>query len=150
MILTSLENADIYGAIHPRLAQGIAYLKSGDWQGKGAGTYVLEEGNLSAMIQDYDTIGPDDAKYEAHRVYTDIQFVVSGAEGIGVGVLQDFTTAVEYDAKKDIAFYEGDGDVVTVKAGMLAILFPHDAHKPRLRLGDSAHVEKIVLKVRVD
>jgi YhcH/YjgK/YiaL family protein len=150
MILTSLTNADFYGSLHPRLAQGIAYLKSGAWQGKAPGTYVLEDDALTAMIQHYDTIQPDEARWEAHRVYTDIQFVISGRERIAVGVLENFTTTVDYNTEKDIAFFDGSGDAVDLEAGMLTILFPHDVHKPRLTAGEQSQVEKIVLKVRLD
>lgn len=150
MILTSLTNADLYATIHPRLAQGIAYLRSGDWQGKAPGTYVLDGDALSANIQQYDTIQPDEARWEAHRVYTDIQYVISGREGIAVGMLENFTPITEYAPDKDILFFDGSGDVVDLDAGMLTILFPHDVHKPRLTAGEPSHVEKIVLKVRLD
>lgn len=150
MILTSLANAEIYGTLHPRLARGIEYLKSGAWQGKEPGTYVLEEDALTAIIQHYDTIPADQLRWEAHRVYTDIQFVVSGSERIGVGMLEDFTPTTEYAEDKDILFLDGAAGMVEVRAGMLAILFPHDVHKPRLPVDQPAWVEKIVLKVRVD
>jgi len=150
MILTSLTNADIYGTIHPRLARGIAYLKSGEWQGKAPGAYVLEGDALSAIIQHYDTIPAEEGRWEAHRVYTDIQFVVSGREGIGVGSLENFLPTTEYAPEQDIAFFDGQADVIEVNAGVLAILFPHDVHMPRLALDQPGHVEKIVLKVRLD
>ncbi len=150
MILTSLDNADIYGAIHPRLARGIEYLKSGDWRGLAVGTYVLEADGLTASIQHYDTLAPEVGRWEAHRVYTDIQYVVSGVERIGSGMIEDFTPLTDYDPVQDVSFFAGTGNFYEVRAGMLAILFPHDVHMPRLLVGQPALVDKIVLKVRVD
>lgn len=150
MILTHLDHADRYTAIHPRLARAIEYLRSGAWQGLAAGTYVLEEDALSAIIQRYDTIPLEQGRWEAHRVYTDIQFVAAGAEIIGSGMLEDFNAITEYDAARDVCFFEGTGNLYELRPGMLAILFPHDVHVPRLMVGQPAPVEKVVLKVRVD
>jgi YhcH/YjgK/YiaL family protein len=150
MILTSLTHAGLYKALHPRIAAGIDYLIRGDWQGQAPGTYMLDGDHLSAIIQHYDTIPLESGKWEAHRVYTDIQFVASGVELIGSGLPDQFTPVTEFDAAKDIAFYTGRGDLFEVRAGMFAILFPHDVHMPRIQAGVPSAVQKIVLKVRVD
>lgn len=150
MILTSLTNAALYGTLHPRIQRGIAYLQSGDWQGQAPGTYVLEDDALTASIQHYDTISAEAGRWEAHRIYTDIQFVISGREGMGVGMIEKFAPNTDYAPDKDVAFFDGQGDVVLLEPGMLTILFPHDVHMPRLSVDQSEPVEKIVLKVRVD
>ena len=41
----------------------------------------------------------------------------------------------------------GQGDVVTLTGGTFALLFPHDAHMPRLALGAPEPVKKIVIKI---
>ncbi len=150
MILCSLSNADLYTALHPRIAQGIAYLRSAAWQGLPDGVVELEKDGLYAHIQHYQSIAPEEGRWEAHRIYTDIQYVVDGAERIGCGPIADFTPVTEYDAEHDVSFFTGAGNLPEVRAGMLAILFPHDVHLPRLYLHAPQPVSKIVLKVRVD
>jgi YhcH/YjgK/YiaL family protein len=150
MILTSLAHAELYRAIHPRIAAGIDYLINGEWRGQLPGTYALDGDDLTAIIQHYETIPFEAGKWEAHRTYTDIQFVAAGVEAIGCGLLDDFTAVTEFDSAKDIAFYTGSGSLFQVRAGMFAILFPHDVHMPRVMVSSPQPVEKIVLKVRVD
>jgi biofilm protein TabA len=150
MILCSLTDADLYATIHPRIAQGIAYLRSAAWQGLPDGVVELEKDGLYAHIQHYQTIPQAEAQWEAHRIYTDIQYVVEGAERIGCGPIADFTPVTEYDAERDVSFFTGEGNLPEVRAGMLAILSPHDVHLPRVRVAQPQPVSKIVLKVRVD
>jgi len=75
MILCSLTDADLYAAIHPRIAQGIAYLRSAAWQGLPDSVVELEKDGLYAHIQHYQTIPLAEAQWEAHRIYTDIQWL---------------------------------------------------------------------------
>lgn len=150
MILTSLNQADRYSVIHPRIARGIAYLKSNAWKDLADGVYELEKDGLYAHIQHYQTIPQSEGRWEAHQVYTDIQYVVAGAERIGCGDIGDFAVQTPYDPANDVGFFSGSGNLVEVRAGVLAILFPSDVHMPRVQVSEPQPVSKIVLKVRVD
>jgi len=50
---------------------------------------------------------------------------------------------------QDVASLAGDGNFLTVSAGMFVIFFPQDAHMPYLAAAAPGPVRKIVLKVRV-
>ena len=53
----------------------------------------------------------------------------------------------EYDAEKDIEFFEDVPDsYVTVLPGEFAVFFPEDAHAPLIGTGE---VHKVVIKVPV-
>ena len=55
-----------------------------------------------------------------------------------------------YDEDKDIAFGEAASDLwspLVLLEGQAALLYPEDAHAPRLAAGASAPVLKIVIKI---
>jgi YhcH/YjgK/YiaL family protein len=54
-----------------------------------------------------------------------------------------------YSEEKDVGFYNGAGDWLTLHAGMFAILWPHDAHAPQACVGEPAVVLKVVVKIAV-
>lgn len=150
MIFDTLDKAGLYSPIHPMIAKGIAYLQSDDWKDKAIGVYELEPDALYVHVQEFETIPETASKWEAHRIYTDIQYVVSGTERMGYGKQDQFEAITEYNEKNDFLHLEGTGDFIDVQAGMFTIFFPHDIHKTKVAIEHPAEISKIVLKVRVD
>ena len=55
------------------------------------------------------------------------------------------------DEEKDVEFYN-DGEKkteFTFKAGEFMVLYPHDAHKPSMAIGEPLPIKKLVFKIRV-
>ena len=80
------------------------------------------------------------------------QYVVEGKECFGYEPVENLIPSVEYDAEKDLIFYQEPADFgsVILKAGDFAIVPPEDGHAPRrMTANGSCHVKKIVVKVRV-
>ncbi len=48
------------------------------------GRHDLDGDDLFALVQEYTTRAADECVWEAHRRYIDVQFVVTGAERMGV------------------------------------------------------------------
>ena len=148
MILDSLDHAELYEALHPSFGAAFRFIREHAGDDLPAGRYEICDG-VYAMVQQLELIPPEQGKWEAHRNYIDIQFILSGVEGIGATQLDSLTETVPYDLEKDIAFYSGEGDICRVAAGKYMILYPHDAHMPMLRVKeDCRSVKKIVVKVR--
>jgi YhcH/YjgK/YiaL family protein len=128
------------------------FLKNNDLTKLEVKRFDIDGNNLFATLSEYVSKDEADAKFEAHRKYIDIQYVISGKEVINVAPL---TTAKEvvtpYDAAKDIEFLTFN-KVVNYKAGPsnFFIFFPGDAHRPGLKDGVNSPVRKIVIKVKVD
>ena len=102
------------------------------------------------MFQTYLTEGDRGRFYEAHQNYLDIQFILSGVEVIRVTNVETLQVSTPYDSGRDVALYNLDpGTDVILYAGDFAILYPHEAHLPKLPLSSPAKVEKIVVKVRL-
>jgi biofilm protein TabA len=135
-----------------RWDKAILFLKSHDLSGLEIKRYDIDGDNLYAPVSEYLTKNEEDARFEAHKKYIDIQYVVSGKELIGVAPKSQKKDVLEpYDGTKDIEFL-----IITGGENRLAIpdrffiFFPEDAHRPGLKDGENSPVRKIVVKVKVD
>jgi len=149
MITDSLMNAEMYYSLHKGFKSAFDFLKSQDLEKLPVGRYEIDGDSIFAMVQQPTLLAPENAKWEAHRKYIDIQYVVSGTEGIGYNNLNAMSEQTPYDTERDIAFYTGEGSIVTVHSGEFMLLYPQDAHMPLVNVSNCANVKKIVVKVKL-
>jgi YhcH/YjgK/YiaL family protein len=149
MILDRLENAARYN-LGPRFQQGFTWLAATNLAGVPAGRETIDGEHLFALMNEYSTQPHERCRFEAHRKYADIQYMVEGVEQIGIANVHELAEREPYLAERDIAFFDGQGDLVTLRSGMFAVFFPHDAHQPGIALGEPAHVRKVVVKVLLE
>lgn len=153
MIYDQLLHAQRYQAIHQHLRIGLDALLSGKFNQSPDGRYELLGQDVYALVQTYTTKPRQAGKWEAHRKYTDVQFMVEGSEMMGHTPLAGLREMSPFDPAKDIGFYTGGNDPAAsgsffqVNPGQFAIFFPHDAHMPSLAITEPARVRKIVLKI---
>ncbi|MGB5872238.1 MAG: YhcH/YjgK/YiaL family protein [Bacteroidota bacterium] len=146
MIVDTLDNALLYFGLGEGIKKGLLYLAGTDFSKLETGRHDIEGDQLFAIVQEYQTKPLEKGKWEAHRRYWDIQYVVKGTEQIHYANIEHLS-AGEYDAEKDFLGLEGKGDQVTLREGMFAILSPQDAHMPGMAQGQSVAVSKVVVKV---
>ena len=146
MIKDNIRNCDLYAGVNPGFPIAFSFIKEVIAAPKEVGRYDLNAG-VFAFVQSYDSKPADLCKIEAHKKYIDIQFVLKGKELFGVADLATQTMYEDRFEEKDVAFYKGDVDLLTLRDGDFVIVFPEDAHRPQQ--GDGSHVEKIVVKVPV-
>ncbi len=131
--------------------KAFAFLSSTDLNAVEPGRHELQGEDLFANVDEYQTRDAADTRYEAHKKYADIQFIVSGTEKIGVLPLQKTRVTEPYDEENDIAFFESDEDNLRLASpGTFFIFFPDDAHRPCVKNEDNSSVRKVVIKVRID
>lgn len=148
MIVDRLENHRLYASESSLLGRAFAFLEQAAKEGVPAGRREVEGERIYVMGQSYETAPPAEKRFEAHRRYTDIQYIVEGAETMFWAPAGELEPAVEYNAEKDVVFFkEAAGAAVPVKAGRFAVFFPEDAHKPGCVCGEKGAVRKIVVKV---
>ena len=114
------------------------------------GAHPIDE-NARAVLSAYNTSKNDPARFENHRDFIDVQFIVEGKERIGVAAREKCTVKTPYSAEKDCEFLsvpEKDVTVLHAGAGDFAVLFPGEAHAPGASDGTDENVRKIVFKVR--
>lgn len=149
MIFDSIENAELYYGLNSRIKTAFDFIKKTDFKTLEEERVEIDGDNIFAMIQKYKTRNTEDAKWEAHRKYIDIQFMISGAENMGF-VLADYLDIIEeYKDDKDVEFLEGLGDYVQVNENEFVIFFPDDAHMPGLKIKENEMVHKVVIKVKI-
>ncbi len=150
--LNSKAFVDSYFMNRERWDKAFAFMKDNDLSTLELRRYDIDGDNAYALVSEYYTKKEEDARYEAHRKYIDVQYVVSGKELIGITPLALKQEVLEaYDEARDIEF-------MTVSQGVnypagpdrFFILFPEDIHRPGLRSGDSTLVRKVVLKIKID
>ncbi len=146
MIKDKVKYSALYTNINPGFKAAFAFLDEALATPKEIGRYELGNG-VFALVQSYDTKPVDLCKIEAHKKYIDIQCVLKGKELFGVADLGTQTIYEDKFEEKDVAFYHGDVDLLTLTDGDFVIVFPEDAHRPQQ--GDGSHVEKVVVKVPV-
>ena len=153
MILDVLEHAAHYDGLGAGFAAGFAYLRGTDLARLADGRYDIDGPRVVAIVQGGVTRPRSEGRWESHREHADIQYVVRGAERMGVTTRQSVTLQPPYDAKKDVEFYAGGADVgqfFEVAAGEFAVFFPHDVHMPSLAIAQQPQpVKKVVIKVRL-
>lgn len=150
MVVTDIKHLDHQVSMTDTLRKGIEFLRRPDIHLLADGRVEIDGDRVFALVQQYETLETDPPKFEYHRKYIDIQYIVSGEEVIGWAPAGRMTVTEAYDAEKDICFGsvpKGEMTSVYLKAGQLAVLYPEDGHAPKLAAGRPSHVFKIVVKV---
>ena len=141
-----------YFANKERWDKAFTYLKTTDLQGLEVKKHVIDEDRLFATVTQYYTKSRDVARFEAHRKYIDIQYVISGEEMIGVAPATSKGEILQpYDEAKDLEFMAvNEGVELKATPQKFFLFFPSDIHRPSLSVADSSQVKKIVVKVKID
>jgi len=150
MIIDKFKNIDLYSELSERISKAINFLQETDFSNFEPGRIEIDNDNIFALLSEYQTKNPDDCRLEAHRKYIDIQYIVSGSELIGYAPLNNQTVIEKYSEEKDVIFFEGKTSLMRLDAGMFAVFFPDDLHKPCIQAKKTSKtVQKVVVKIAV-
>jgi YhcH/YjgK/YiaL family protein len=150
MILDQLDSALMYGGLGERIAIGLALLNEENICNAAPGKYEVQGEDIFYVVDEYGTKPVEEGRMEIHRKYLDIQYIVSGAECIGVAPLEGLIEETPYDGEKDLAFYKYEPTMskLVLKQGSFAIFWPNEPHMPGRCVGvSSEQVKKIVVKI---
>lgn len=146
------EFAVLYFKNKERWAKAFKFLKGNDLTKLELKRYDIDGDNLYATVSEYLSKNEETAKFEAHRKYVDIQYVIAGKELMNIAPIATVKEVLTpYDATKDIEFITVD-KIINYKASPanFFIFFPDDAHRPGLKDGVNSSVRKLVVKLKVD
>ncbi len=149
MILDKIGNANLYATLSENLKKGFEYLSNTDFTNIEVGKYEIDGKEVFAMVSEYESKVNEECRPEAHRAYADIQYIISGREAIGYAPLNGQAPTTEFNFEKDIVFYSGDTVPAILEAGMFAVFFPHDIHRPCMQINGPEKVKKVVVKVKM-
>lgn len=134
-----------------RWKKAFSFLKNNDLASLKPGRHEIEGADLFVNVDEYVTRNEEDTRFEAHRKYADIQYLVSGEEYIGVVSLDKTTEKITYDQGKDIVFLSSEENNYRLADPQnYFIFFPEDAHRPCTKTGKNTKVRKVVVKVRIN
>lgn len=159
-IFGSLETVRSQAASFPALATALAHVEryfipgSAEQQRLTAleadesGRVELDHGAF-ALEQCYFTKPSEAVRWEAHKVYLDVQVVVSGDEILEVADVAGLAVAEDFTPAKDVLLYHpyADGTRLRARDGFVAVFFPPDGHRPGLAVDSPVLVRKVVVKV---
>ena len=104
--------------------QAFEFLAGADLKKMPLGKQELEGKHLFVALDEYTTKDKQDTKYESHRKYIDIQYIIHGDESMGWKNREGLVNSTEYDEEKDLEFFEGKHDsVVRVPPGSYTVRF---------------------------
>ena len=150
MIFDTIAQASLYKPLSPRIASALSFIEGVEPAAFKTGQVEIEDRDIFAIFQELITEPVEGRQYEAHREYIDIQYLLAGEEVIRVTNLASLSEAVPYDKERDITFYHAaPGNDLLLREGDFVILFPQDAHLPKIPPAGPAEVRKVVVKVRV-
>lgn len=150
MYMSSINNATKYDMLSQRFRVAYDWLAGDGPKTLPVGSYPLDGDKVVANIQEYETSPAGEIRFEAHDLYFDIQYMVSGKEIFGVCNRSTLGSS-EVDAANDVSFFDDPelSTAVILLPGDFIVVAPEDAHKPRCAVEVPELVRKAVIKIRI-
>lgn len=116
------------------------------------GQYEIDGENIFAKVMAYSTKQEADCIIEAHNIYSDIQFSLTGEEGISVYPRASLPSVGENEAEDFYTFGEEPGLIqakIYNRAGYFTMIHSDEAHRPQESPdGKCSVVKKGVIKIK--
>ena len=149
MILDNIKNYKKYESLNRNFEKAFEFLKRGDLGSLAIGKYEIDGENVFAMVQEYETKDLENAKYEAHKKYIDIQYLIKGTENMGYVSIDKLEVSSPYSEESDFMLFTGEPRLILLNEEEFFIFFPEDGHMPGIFVKEKSKVKKVVVKVRV-
>ena len=148
MILSTLDNAERYFALHPLFNMLFDYVRTHDLSTVAAGRIELQGRDLFINVSDATLKTRDEQKLEVHRAYIDVHIPLSGVEEIGIRSLSTLGNSdAPFNKQDDFALYSAPaGNYFQVHPNEFCIVYPEDAHAPIIGQGQ---LRKLIAKIRI-
>lgn len=133
MIYDTLNNMHLYKGIHPNLDRVIEMIQTHGLSQLPMGKTIIEEDLCWVNRMTYQTKPQAECRFEAHRLYGDVQISLIGCEYMGYTPLADIKLCDDYDPDRDIV--HGSGSPLTLcclNQQMAAVFFAEDAHMAKI------------------
>jgi biofilm protein TabA len=128
------------------------FLKTNDLINLKPGNYVIDSGNVTAVVSELTPKEKGEVNFEVHHNFNDLQYVIRGKAEMGVATYGDPTATVilPYAAKNDSEIFTvTGGNYYEADPGSFFIFSPKEMHRPAFRIAGYDNIKKIVIKVRV-
>lgn len=152
MIFDRIDRIGLYRNISPAMETAVSFITGLAAPSLPFGDFTVEDGRVYGFCRYFDLKPEGRLRYESHRRYIDIQYLLEGCEEMLCADTGSLGILSSYDPEKDIAFHEDAGRFVrlTLHPGDFAVFFPADAHKPCCAAEGCERSRKIVVKVAAE
>ena len=144
MIHSNILNNDFYKTLDCKIALCLEKSKEFN-ENTPIGRQDLGEGCF-VNVSEYQPKDIQDAIFETHSKYADIQMILDGEEYIGYNKTTLLSPECAYDSEKDIRFWQGEISLLAMQKGDWVLFMPEEAHAPGLKY-NSKSVKKAVFKI---
>ena len=148
MILAHLHQTPFL--LPPDIEKALHYLRNTDFTKLESGRYDIDGDNMFALVQDPITQSWEMGKPEFHAKYIDVQYLIEGEEVIGyLPANSQLTPTINHLVEKDIAFVppQLNETKLYLTAGMFAIFYPGELHRPCRTMHTDQQIKKVVIKI---
>ena len=128
------------------------FLKTHDLPNLDTGKYIIDTGNVFATVSELNPKNKDEVKWEAHRNFNDLQYIIKGKAEMGIASSSSPNAVVTmpYDPKTDNENFTVTGEkYYDAEPGTFFIFSPKEMHRPAFKVDGYDNIKKIVIKVRV-
>lgn len=148
MIVANIQNKAEYYGIHPELDKALDCLTPEFLEQTATEKTLLDGENLFVTKFHLETVPEEETFFEAHRQYLDIQVVTQGQERVEIAHPD---TLILTEHRGDFYGYTGTGEqTVVLRPGNFLVVFPGDAHRLKLPVGESGKpFTRVVFKIKV-
>ena len=128
------------------------FLKTNNLAVMKSGKYVIDSNNVIATITELNPNDKDHVKWEAHRNFNDLQYIIKGKAEMGIASVSspNSIVSIPYDPKTDNENFTVTGEkYYDAEPGAFFIFSPDEIHRPAFKVEGYDTIKKIVIKVRV-
>ena len=151
LALHSSVNVDsFYRAYHTNTKlwdAAFAFLKDHNLDEILPGKYPIIGEEVFASVTEAPSKNKEEVKWESHKNYIDLQYIIKGKEMIGIADASKATITKPYTV--DVINYDAEGTYYVTEPGKFFLFFPNDAHRPTIKVEGYDVVKKIVIKIQV-
>jgi uncharacterized protein, YhcH/YjgK/YiaL family len=149
MIIDSLKNAKLYYCLGERFEKALRYLQENDIAKMESGKYPIDGDNVFLLVKRYDSFPLAECKLENHKLYADIQQVISGKEYFCYAPLAGLEM-IDPHPENDVYYFKGACEPITLTGDLFALVLPDDGHMPERAINEVREpIVKAVMKVKL-
>jgi len=112
MIIDNIKNSKLYFSVNNNFKKAFEFIEKAVNDNFEVGKYEIDGDKVYALVQEYETKTHNDTKFEGHKKYIDIQYIIEGTEYIEIADIDGMEPFTVYDDDKDFTLYSDGKEIV--------------------------------------
>ena len=146
MIICKLNDLKKYSKMNKGFLKVDEFIHNSDLQALDCGRYDLGDDEYLNLVSG--KAMENNGVMEAHRDYVDVQLLVVGKEKLLFSNVDECKATMDYNSVDDYILYTNSNAFeISMEEGYCVVLFPEDAHKMYVEIGNSDS-KKAIFKIK--